>query len=115
MEIMPRILIAYDPACINARDAYGRTPSFRASQGHHFKDGSVLRLLLEQGADISTRNQTGLTPLHVASMNKALEVSSSQGTCLCVRKTARVPPARGASGEAKCLEGVLRSRKEVVC
>jgi ankyrin repeat protein len=43
--------------------------------GHHFKDGSVLRLLLERGADVNARaSDDGRTPLHLASENGALEV-----------------------------------------
>jgi ankyrin repeat protein len=69
-----RILIEYDPAYINARDEYGETPSFWASRGHNFKDGSVVRLLLEHGADINAQDQSGRTLLHVASYGGALEV-----------------------------------------
>jgi ankyrin repeat protein len=69
-----RILIEYDPGDINARD--GSTPLLLASGGHNFKDGSVLRLLLEHGADINVQNQIGLTPLHWASINGALEGSA---------------------------------------
>jgi ankyrin repeat protein len=42
-----RILIEYDPAYINARDEKWETPLDWASRGHNFKDGSVLRLLLD--------------------------------------------------------------------
>jgi ankyrin repeat protein len=45
-----------------------------ASGGHNFKDGSVVRLLLEHGADINAQNQIGRTPLHWASIKGALEV-----------------------------------------
>jgi ankyrin repeat protein len=45
-----------------------------ASGCHNFKDGSVLRLLLEHGADINVRSRSGWTPLYLASMNGALEV-----------------------------------------
>jgi hypothetical protein len=69
-----RILIEYDPADINARDESGSTPLLWASGGHNFKDGSVLRLLLEHGADINVQNRLGWTPLHLASINGALEV-----------------------------------------
>ena len=62
-----RILIEYDHVDINARDGHGSTPLFWASTGRHFKDGSVLRLLLEHGADINVQNQFGSTPLHLAS------------------------------------------------
>jgi ankyrin repeat protein len=69
-----RILIEYDPAYINARDGTGWTPLHWASKGHNFKDGSVLRLLLEHGADINAQNQAGRTPLYRASYMGALEV-----------------------------------------
>jgi hypothetical protein len=69
-----RKLIEYDPADINARDEYGWTPLLSASGGHHFKDASVLRLLLEHGADINVQGQLGQTPLYWASYNGALEV-----------------------------------------
>jgi ankyrin repeat protein len=69
-----RKLIEYDPAYINAKDGDGWTPLYWASEGHNFKDGSVLRLLLEHGADINVRTKAGRTPLHRASYNGALEV-----------------------------------------
>jgi hypothetical protein len=69
-----RILIEYDPADINARDEDGSTPLLFASQCQDFKDGSVLQLLLEHGADVNVQDQIGWTPLHQASINGALEV-----------------------------------------
>jgi ankyrin repeat protein len=54
-----RKLIEYDPAYIHARDKFGWTPLLRTSQGHYFKDGSVLRLLLEHGADINAQDVDG--------------------------------------------------------
>jgi hypothetical protein len=69
-----RKLIEYG-AEIDARDEDGWTPLSWASRGHHFKDGSVLRLLLERGADVNARaDDDGFTPLHRASKNGALEV-----------------------------------------
>jgi ankyrin repeat protein len=68
-----RILIEYEPAYINARDDFGWTPLYVASHGHNFKGGSVLRLLLEHGADINAQTGGGWTPLHVASFDGALE------------------------------------------
>jgi hypothetical protein len=67
-----QILIEYDPADINAGDE--PTPLLLASGRYNFKDGSVLRLLLEHDADINVQNQAGQTPLQWASMNGALEV-----------------------------------------
>jgi hypothetical protein len=69
-----RILIGYDPADINARDEGGSTPLLWASGSYCFEDGSVVRLLLEHGADINVQNQIGRTPLHRASMIGALGV-----------------------------------------
>jgi hypothetical protein len=66
-------LIDYD-ADIDARDVDGWTPLYWASGGHHFKDGSVLRLLLGRGADVNARADNGFTPLHRASECGAVEV-----------------------------------------
>jgi hypothetical protein len=71
---MSRILIEYNPAAINARTGYGTTPLIWVSEGHNFKDGSILRLLLQHGADINAQNQGGRTSLHLASFFGALEV-----------------------------------------
>ena len=69
-----RILIKYNPAYINARDGRGWTPLLMASGGRNFKDGSVLRLLLEHGPDINVQTENGWAPLHWASFKGALEV-----------------------------------------
>jgi ankyrin repeat protein len=61
-------------ADIRARDVGGWTPLYLASKGAHFRDGSVLRLLLERGADVNARANDGSIPLHRASRNGALEV-----------------------------------------
>jgi hypothetical protein len=63
-----RILIEYDPAYINARDKGGSTPLLWAS------GASVVRLLLEHGADLNVQDKVGRTPLQSASMRGMLEV-----------------------------------------
>ncbi len=51
-----RILIEYDPTYINARDEVaGWMLLHWGSGGYYFKDGFVLRLLLEHGADINVQ------------------------------------------------------------
>jgi len=87
-----RILIEYDPAYINARDKYGWTPLLVASNGRNSKDGSVVRLLLEHGADINAQSQNGWTPLLWASYYGTLEV-------------VRLLLERGADVEAKKNDG----------
>ena len=62
-----RKLIEYNPAYINAREEDGWTPLHWASEGRHFKNGSVLQLLLEHGADINVQGFDDWTPLHWAS------------------------------------------------
>jgi hypothetical protein len=70
-----RILIEYNPANINARETEnGSTPLLWALEGGCFEDVSVVRLLLEHGADINAQNHSGWTPLHWASFNGVLEV-----------------------------------------
>jgi hypothetical protein len=72
LEVVQK-LIEYD-ADINARDEYEWTPLCWSSRGVHFKDGSVLRLLLERGANVNARaDDDGCTPLHRASRFGALE------------------------------------------
>jgi len=69
-----RMLIECHPPYISARDEDGWTPLLAASIGNNFKDGPVLRLLLEHGADINVQHRDSRTPLHVASTEGALEV-----------------------------------------
>jgi len=72
------ILTEYEPAAIYAKDENGSTPLLWASTGYYSEDVSVsvLRLLLEYGADVNVREQEdGWTPLHFASFYGALEVA----------------------------------------
>jgi ankyrin repeat protein len=68
-----RILIECHVPDINSRTEFGTTPLLMAVDGRNFKDGSVLRLLLEHGADVNVPNGSGWTPLQRASYNGALE------------------------------------------
>ena len=70
-----RKLIEYD-ADISAKDLFGRTPLFMASDGVYLKDRGVIRLLVERGADVNALADNGSTPLHRASSFEALEVVS---------------------------------------
>jgi ankyrin repeat protein len=69
-----RMLIEYNPAYINAGDVDGWTPLYWVSGRYDIEDSSLLRLLLEHGADINVQKRGGSTPLHRASANGALKV-----------------------------------------
>ena len=71
---MVRIFIEYDPANISARDTFGCTPLHCASERRDSKGCSVVRLLLEHGADVNAPDVFGGTPLCKASFFGALEV-----------------------------------------
>ena len=61
-------------ANIHATDEARWTPLHRASQGHHrFNDGSILRLLLENGADANVVSKYNQIPLILASEDGVLE------------------------------------------
>jgi hypothetical protein len=93
-----RVLIEYHPVAINARDTDGWTALHLASRGHHSEHSSVLRLLLEHGADINVQNKGGGTPLSRASIYGALEV-------------VRLLLGRGADVEAKGNNGKTALQK----
>ena len=57
---------------LSAEDEDGWAPIHDASRGLYVKSGSVLRLLLERGADVNARNDRGRTPLHEVSHNGAV-------------------------------------------
>ena len=103
-----RILIESHPAYINARDKDWWTPLFWTSRRHNFNDGSVLRLLLEHGADVNAQNRVGRTPLHRASLNGALEVAR-----LLLEHDADVE-AKSIIGETALQEAADRGHEEVV-
>jgi ankyrin repeat protein len=103
-----RILIEYDPAYINAREDDGWTPLFSASTGRNFRDGSVVRLLLEHGADINAQSQVGWTPLHVASDWGAPEVVR-----LLLEHGADVE-AKGNDGKTALQNAAERGHDEIV-
>jgi hypothetical protein len=104
-----RKLIEYDPAGIHARDEKEQTPLHWASIGHNFEDGSVLRLLLEHGADINARSDRGRTPLHVATTNRSLGV-----LCLLLEHGGADVEAKSNKGETALQEAAIRRNDEIV-
>jgi len=105
-----RKLIEYDPADINAKDEDGDTPLLLVSGGLSFKDGSVLRFLLEHGADVNVRNQFGWTPLHLASING----SGALGVVRLMLKHGAEVEAKNKSGKTALNFAAERGHDEVV-
>ena len=103
-----RILIEYNPADIDSRGRDGWTPLIWASRGDHFKDGSVLRLLLEHGADINAQDEMGRTVLHWGTISEKLEVVR-----LLLEHGADVG-AKKNDGNTALQEAADRGREEVV-
>ena len=103
-----RILIEYDRAYVHARDGLGSTPLHWASESRHFKDGPVLRLLLEHDADINAQDQMGRTPLHWASYKGVQEVVR-----LLLEHGAKVE-VKGNDRMTALQEAAYRGRDEIV-
>ena len=98
-----------NPAYINARDGgLGWTPLHWAADGRYFKDGSLLRILLEHGADINAQTHGGWTPLHRASNYGALEV-----VCLLLEHGADVE-TKTNSGKTALQFAANLGRREIV-
>ena len=58
-------------ADVNAKDKYGRTPLYVASEEGHI---DVVKYFVELGADVEAKDRFGKTPLHVASRNGHIDV-----------------------------------------
>lgn len=66
-----------DPALVSATDKYG----FTALHGVAGQDQpEIAELLIVRGADVSARNDEGMTPLHIAQYASVIEVLIRHGT-----------------------------------
>ncbi len=72
LEVVQK-LIEYD-ADIHAEEWLRWTPLHWALNNHKDKDGFIVRLLLEHGANVNALTKGGLTPLHLASQSGVPEV-----------------------------------------
>ncbi|CAD6440133.1 f2d0053b-2845-4e20-acca-a4efe87969a9-CDS [Sclerotinia trifoliorum] len=78
-ETIKLLLKGSNPSFINIPDKRGNTALHLASSGeaksgseHSFVARAIVKLLLEHGADVGLRNQTGQTPLHLVTRDTVL-------------------------------------------
>ncbi|KMP02779.1 NACHT and Ankyrin domain containing protein [Coccidioides immitis RMSCC 2394] len=87
------------------KDSYGRTPLFwAASRGH----GEVARLLLDNGANVNSKDKNKLTPLHVATTSEHTKLMT-----LFLDRGAHIE-AKGASGDTPLARAIENGSKEVI-
>ncbi len=98
-------LLQQNPALVDSRDEFDRTPLHWAARGVHFE---VVKLLIEKGADVNAKDNARITPLHsVASRGH------KQAAELLIEKRAdlAVEDATGSTPLSYSVSGV---HKEVV-
>lgn len=71
--------IKKDPSVVNSRDKYG----FTALHGVVGEDSpEIARLLIKSGADVNSKNEDGIQPLHVAGNPEMVEILLDAGADL---------------------------------
>jgi len=95
-------LLKQNPAFVDARDEFDRTPLHWAVRGVHFE---LMRLLIEKGADVNAKDNARITPLHsVASRGheQAAELLIVKGADLTAEDvTGNTPLSYSVSGGHK--------------
>jgi len=95
-------LLRQNPALVDTRDEFDRTPLHWAVRGVHFE---LMQLLIEKGADINAKDNAWITPLHsVASRGhkQAAELLIAKGADLTAEDTTgNTPLSYSVSGGHK--------------
>lgn len=87
-------LLAADPQSVNAADAYGFTPLHGIVQEHHFE---LAEFLIAKGANVMARNDSGVTPLHLAAYPEMVDILVKHGADLEAREDGGGTPLHLAS------------------
>lgn len=74
---LPKIeaLISSEPVLVHFKDAIGETPLHRAAVCRDKDATAILRLLIDQGADVNAKDNNGTTPLHIAAGQPRVEMA----------------------------------------
>lgn len=76
-------LLNTDPESVNATDQYGFTPLHGVAGEDQFE---MANYLISRGANVSARNDTGITPLHLAAYPEMVELLVRHGADLEARE-----------------------------
>ena len=88
-------------ASVHARDQYGQTPIFRAS------NVDITEYLVSQGADVNSKNNYGFIPIHGAAILENAEVAKyliAQGTNVNAKASSGITPLHFLALRGKSVE-----------
>ena len=94
-------LLALDPLAVNAKDEYGFTPLHGVVGEHHFE---MAEYLIAKGADVLSKNDNGVTPLHLASSPEMVRILVKHGADLEAREDGGGTPLHLASENPEALD-----------
>jgi len=92
-ELVDRLLSS-NPALVNARDKYGFTPLHGVVGEHHFE---MAEYLISKGADVTAKNDSGITPLHLAAYPEMVAILVEHGADLEAKEDGGGTPLHIAS------------------
>jgi uncharacterized protein len=94
-------LLKVDPAAVNATDEYGFTPLHGVAGEHQFE---MAEYLIAHGADVAARNDSGVTPLHLAAYPEMARILVKHGADLEAREDGGGTPLHLASEHPEGLD-----------
>jgi ankyrin repeat protein len=92
-----KALLAADPTLLETKDNDSRTPLNQACEK---KRTAVANLLIDEGADVKTRNKFGLTPLHYAAESDLIKRLVAKGADINARNGLGFSPLSLAMGSS---------------
>jgi uncharacterized protein len=94
-------LLSHDPTAVNARDEYGFTPLHGVAGEEQLE---MAQYLIAHGADVKARNDTGVTPLHLAVHPEMVRILVKHGADLEAREDGGGTPLHLASENPEALD-----------